>query len=105
MQQLNRQQKNSKLGARFVPKPPIGFQTDIFRARRERFDSGPSVSPLNPEEVFESKLMPGGRGSFFIYFPKKSLDSPTMTLVFPEIEFGGSREKVTFLFKFEVQKE
>ena len=62
---LSRSQKNFLIGARYKPKPPIGFSTDIFRLDRRYEEFGDvNVSPLNPGEVFQSKVMPGGRDSF-----------------------------------------
>jgi hypothetical protein len=103
---LSKSQKNFLLGARYTPRPPVGIKGDVFRYDRSMQDFGDiSVSPLNPGEIFRKKIMPGSRSAFFVYFRKRSIASPVLTLIVPQIELGGTREKITFLFKFEVQRE
>ena len=104
--QLSRSQKNFVLGARYRPKPPIGIASDTFRYDRSVAQFGDThISPLSPGEVFTSKIMPGARATFFAYFRKRSVQSPTVTVILPNIELGASREKLTFVFPFEVQRE
>ena len=103
---LSRSQKNFILGARYRPKPPIGIASDTFRYDRSVAQYGDThISPLNPGEVFQSRIMPGSRATFFVYFRKRSIDSPFVTVILPDLELGGTKEKLTFVFPFEVQRE
>ena len=104
--QLSRSQQNFLLGARYRPKPPIGIASDTFRYDRSVAQFGDThISPLSPGEVFTSKIMPGSRATFFVYFRKRSVLSPTVSVIVPSIELGASREKLAFVFHFEVQQE
>ncbi|GIX06176.1 MAG: hypothetical protein KatS3mg115_0579 [Candidatus Poribacteria bacterium] len=102
---LSRQQRVAKFGARYTPKPPIGVSGDIFRASRAVSSFGDVVSPLNPNELFQAKVMPGSRTAFFVYFPPKSIESSRLTLVVPGIRLGSSQKELTFVFPFEVQRK
>ena len=103
---LSRSQKNFLLGARYKPKPPIGMAEDTFRLDRSVAQYGDTqISPLDPGEVFKWKVMPGSRAAFFAYFHKRSVDSPYITVILPNLEKGASKEKLTFLFRFEVQEK
>lgn len=93
-----------QLKRRYEPKPPIGFSRDIFSQRQQPFSFGDAVSPLNAADVFTSTVMPGSRATFFVYFPAKSASSPVLYLKVAGITLGGSREKLEYMFRFEVQE-
>ena len=67
-------------------------------------DIGDRVSPLNAADVFTSTVMPGSRGTFFVYFPTKSVSSPVLHLKVGGIELGGFGDELIFMYRFEVQE-
>jgi hypothetical protein len=101
---MTRQEQNFVLGARFQPQPPFGIAGDVFRWDRTLNTQGDWVSPLNPEEVIKTSVMHGGKSPLFVFFRRQSGKSSRLTLVLPNVELGSSLEKLTYVFRFEVQK-
>jgi len=100
---LNRH-RVKQLTKRYKPRPPIGFSRDVFSQRQAHADIGDRVSPLNAADVFTSTVMPGSRGTFFVYFPTKSVSSPVLHLKVGGIELGGFGDELIFMYRFEVQE-
>lgn len=101
---MTRQEQNFVLGSRFQPQPPFGIVGDVFRWDRTLNIQGDWVTPLKPEEIVRTSVMHGGKAPFFVFFRRRSGKSPRLTLIFPDVELGSSREKLTFVFRFEVQR-
>jgi len=101
---MTRQEQNFVLGSRYKPTPPFGLPGDVFRWDRTLNTQGDWVSPMSPETVTRTSVMHGGKAPLFVYFRRQSGKSPRLTLVIPNVELGSSLEKLTFVFRFEVQK-
>lgn len=102
--QLSKSERNALLGGKFQPKPPMGIRAEVFRWDRTLAVEGDWVSPLKPEEIMKTSVMNGGKLPFFVFFRRVSGKSSRLTLFIPGVEIGGTMDKETFVFRFEVQK-
>ena len=92
-----------QLKRRYTLKPPIGFKGDVFSQRGPRLDRGDRASPLNPADVFSSKVMPESRYEFYVFFPRVSAGSEHVHLKIPKMIHGAGGEELVYIFRFEKQ--
>ncbi|HID56963.1 TPA: hypothetical protein EYP37_10580 [Candidatus Poribacteria bacterium] len=82
---------------------PLPFRSEVLRWRKDVITApGTTLLPVeNPEKL---SILPGHKLRVFLYFKKQSVTSSQLILIVPKVFDEVTGEKISFAFRFKVEK-
>lgn len=85
------------------PSIPLPFQSEVLRWRRDVI-TAPGTTLLPAENPEKLSILPNHKLRVFLYFKKQSVTSSQLTLIVPNVFDETTGEKISFTFRFKVEK-
>jgi len=97
------EEAKAKLSRGIKPSIPLPFRSEVLRWRKDVITApGTTLLPVeNPEKL---SILPDHKLRVFLYFKKQSVTSSQLTLIVPKVFDEVTGEKISFAFRFKVEK-
>lgn len=100
---LKREEVESELRGGFKPTLPLPFSSEALRWRREvvMAEETPRVRIEHPDKL---SILPNHKLTLYLFFKKLSTTSSQLTLIIPNLVDEKTGEKLSFAFRFRVER-
>jgi hypothetical protein len=97
------EEAKANLSKGIKPSLPLPFRSEMIRWRKEVI-TAPGTTLLPVEDPEKLTIMPDHKLRVFLYFKKQSVTSSQLTLIVPNLFDEVTGEKISFAFRFKVEK-